>query len=379
MSNIASAPTTPKKSATTENKEQDVTGKELKKNPTASPLITTTTENQVPAAALANKASVKPADIDSEQIKSAVPSKGNDDKEVEAVPPKPADKTDPAVASPAAASVAPSAASAAPSDIDGEFTAEQATALEFGAVPDVVQVNKQTFAEHGNAGAASMFDAFVHALQLNKIAYEVRTDMLKNEYIETKATVQIVKMLDDLKGHAFYYDVNKVKVARKRKNPDETPPMSPQVSAAASPSASSAAWGSPAKPKSAAVPWSPYEADDQEEQVSADRIVQAGSDIFHAGTVRVNSQGQEIETAETNKRERFRSKEWSWISYKVTKNPHWLSSETCNIATTNVLKHLNAAELEKATAKIREHGHPDNIRMLADFAQWAKSNPFMRR
>jgi len=52
---------------------------------------------------------------------------------------------------------------------------------------------------------------------------------------------------------------------------------------------------------------------------------------------------------------------------------------TCNIATTNVLKHLNAAELEKATAKIREHGHPDNIRMLADFAQWAKSNPFMRR
>lgn len=63
---------------------------------------------------------------------------------------------------------------------------------------------------------------------------------------------QIVKMLDDLKGHAFYYDVNKVKVARKRKNPDETPPMSPQVSAAASPSASSAAWGSPAKPKSAA-------------------------------------------------------------------------------------------------------------------------------
>jgi len=171
MSNIASAPTTPKKSATTENKEQEFTGtlfrascccnltiklgldfliglslfpffahhlssppllspgKELKKNPTASPLITTTTENQVPAAALANKASVKPADIDSEQIKSAVPSKGNDDKEVEAVPPKPADKTDPAVASPAAASVAPSAASAAPSDIDGEFTAEQGTIL----------------------------------------------------------------------------------------------------------------------------------------------------------------------------------------------------------------------------------------------------------
>jgi hypothetical protein len=68
---------------------------------------------------------------------------------------------------------------------------QSANALEFGAVPDVVQVNKQTFAEHGNAGAPSMFDAFVHALQLNKIAYEVRTDIFKNEYIETKATVQV--------------------------------------------------------------------------------------------------------------------------------------------------------------------------------------------
>ncbi len=102
-------------------------GKELKETPTASPLITTTTEDQVPAAGLANKASVKPADIDCEQIKSAVPSKGNDDKEVEAVPHKPADKTDPDVASDAAASVVPSAASAAASDIDDEFTAEKGT------------------------------------------------------------------------------------------------------------------------------------------------------------------------------------------------------------------------------------------------------------
>ena len=51
----------------------------------------------------------------------------------------------------------------------------------------------------------------------------------------------------------------------------------------------------------------------------------------------------------------------------------------CNIASLSVLKHLNAAELARASDQIRAHGHEANIRMLETLATWAKSNPFIRR
>jgi hypothetical protein len=49
------------------------------------------------------------------------------------------------------------------------------------------------------------------------------------------------------------------------------------------------------------------------------------------------------------------------------------------LASPFVLRHLNSEQLEKTTQEIKAHGHPANIKMLAEFAQWAKANPFIRR
>jgi hypothetical protein len=51
----------------------------------------------------------------------------------------------------------------------------------------------------------------------------------------------------------------------------------------------------------------------------------------------------------------------------------------------SLLKHLillrccGLEEYTKTTQEIKAHGHPANIKMLAEFAQWAKANPFIRR
>jgi len=56
-----------------------------------------------------------------------------------------------------------------------------------------------------------------------------------------------------------------------------------------------------------------------------------------------------------------------------------LARREANIASPDVLRHLNADQLAQATEEIKAHGHPANIQMLAEFAEWAKTNPFIRR
>ncbi len=45
------------------------------------------------------------------------------------------------------------------------------------------------------------------------------------------------------------------------------------------------------------------------------------------GNTRVNDKGEEHSTATTNSTYGFRSKGWTFQGHKVTRYPHWVSSE----------------------------------------------------
>jgi len=195
--------------------------------------------------------------------------------------------------------------------------------FENGDKPVSIKVYKRSFGLHGNVDAPKIFQQCKVALHTDGIVVETKTDAHGDKYLQCKATPDAIDILTDFNTQADYYNAHGGQVQRKRAN------TSPLALAMNSPqkSASSHAWtaspGASASPAKAQGGWTPFAGADTE--VPEDQVVRSDKK-YYAGNTRQNASGEEIGTAGTNARFSFRLQGWTFVSHKVTKYPHWVSS-----------------------------------------------------
>jgi hypothetical protein len=133
---------------------------------------------------------------------------------------------------------------------------------------------------------------------------------------------------------------------------------------------------SPRKDMVAPPPW------EDESQLAPPQKQEPSSKIyivetFKLCTTRKDKNGKGISTLDS-KEELKQLKCLYKPDYNGKPFPHWETSPRfTNIADKTILKHLSPSEFEMATYEILDQGHPDNLKMLAEFEIWAKDNVFI--